>query len=92
MEHAGGVGLAAPQIGVDLQLVIFGFEHSERYPDAEGREQAKALIGSDRLITVYVQASPAVAQAYLEARAKLGFPMAPPDLRDEVLAKLEAVQ
>lgn len=35
MEHAGGVGLAAPQIGVDLQLVIFGFEHSERYPDAE---------------------------------------------------------
>ena len=34
MHHAGGVGLAAPQIGVDLQLVIFGFEHSERYPDA----------------------------------------------------------
>ncbi|HEX7340930.1 MAG TPA: peptide deformylase [Rhodanobacteraceae bacterium] len=34
MAHAGGVGLAAPQIGVDLQLVIFGFEHSERYPDA----------------------------------------------------------
>ncbi|MGC1328641.1 peptide deformylase [Pseudomonas sp.] len=35
MEHVGGVGLAAPQIGVDLQLVIFGFERSERYPDAE---------------------------------------------------------
>ena len=34
MQHAGGVGLAAPQIGVDLQLVIFGFEHSDRYPDA----------------------------------------------------------
>lgn len=34
MEHVGGVGLAAPQIGVDLQLVIFGFEASERYPDA----------------------------------------------------------
>jgi peptide deformylase len=34
MEDAGGVGLAAPQIGVDLALVIFGFEHSERYPDA----------------------------------------------------------
>ncbi|OCX92641.1 MAG: bifunctional sulfate adenylyltransferase subunit 1/adenylylsulfate kinase [Pseudomonas sp. CO183] len=27
-------------------------------PDAEGREQAKALIGDERLITVYVQASP----------------------------------
>jgi len=34
MRAAGGVGLAAPQIGVDLQLVIFGFERSERYPDA----------------------------------------------------------
>ncbi|MFJ4067390.1 sulfate adenylyltransferase subunit CysN [Pseudomonas sp. NPDC089996] len=27
-------------------------------PDAEGREQAKALIGKERLVTVYVQASP----------------------------------
>lgn len=34
MEAAGGVGLAAPQIGVGLQVVIFGFERSERYPDA----------------------------------------------------------
>jgi peptide deformylase len=34
MHAAGGVGLAAPQIGVDLQLAIFGFEQSERYPDA----------------------------------------------------------
>lgn len=34
MSALGGVGLAAPQIGVPLQLVIFGFEHSERYPDA----------------------------------------------------------
>ncbi|MCP1373994.1 peptide deformylase [Dyella lutea] len=34
MHEAGGVGLAAPQIGVDLQLVIFGFDHADRYPDA----------------------------------------------------------
>ena len=35
MRAAGGVGLAAPQIGVDLQLVIFGTgERSARYPDA----------------------------------------------------------
>ena len=34
MHEASGVGLAAPQIGVDLQLVIFGFDSSERYPDA----------------------------------------------------------
>lgn len=34
MEAARGAGLAAPQIGVDLQLVIFGFARNERYPDA----------------------------------------------------------
>ncbi|MBQ0930758.1 peptide deformylase [Ideonella sp. 4Y16] len=34
MAAARGAGLAAPQIGVDLQLVIFGVERSERYPDA----------------------------------------------------------
>jgi len=34
MRAAGGVGLAAPQIGVSLQVVIFGFEASARYPDA----------------------------------------------------------
>ena len=34
MRAAGGVGLAAPQIGVDLRVVIFGSERSDRYPDA----------------------------------------------------------
>ena len=34
MRAAQGAGLAAPQIGVDLQVVIFGFERNERYPDA----------------------------------------------------------
>ena len=34
MVAAHGAGLAAPQIGVDLQLVIFGFQHNERYPEA----------------------------------------------------------
>lgn len=35
MAAAGGVGLAAPQISVGLQVVIFGFDSSDRYPDAE---------------------------------------------------------
>src|SRR5437764_3056421 len=35
MIAARGAGLAAPQIGVGLRVVIFGFEHNERYPDAE---------------------------------------------------------
>jgi peptide deformylase len=43
MESVGGVGLAAPQIGVNLQLVIFGFERSERYPDAEAVPQTVLL-------------------------------------------------
>jgi len=34
MEAAQGAGLAAPQIGVDLQVVIFGFSRNERYPEA----------------------------------------------------------
>ena len=34
MEAADGAGLAAPQIGVDLQVVIFGFARNQRYPDA----------------------------------------------------------
>ena len=34
MAAANGAGLAAPQIGVDLQVVIFGFERNARYPDA----------------------------------------------------------
>ena len=33
MEHARGAGLAAPQIGVDLQVVVFGFGSNPRYPD-----------------------------------------------------------
>ena len=35
MRDANGAGLAAPQIGVDLQLVIFGTDQpNPRYPDA----------------------------------------------------------
>ncbi len=33
MHAADGVGLAAPQIGIDLRLMIFGFEANPRYPD-----------------------------------------------------------
>jgi peptide deformylase len=34
MRAVNGAGLAAPQIGVNLQLVIFGFKKNLRYPDA----------------------------------------------------------
>ncbi len=35
MRHLDGAGLAAPQIGVDLRVVIFGVDGNPRYPDAE---------------------------------------------------------
>ncbi|HEV2008501.1 MAG TPA: peptide deformylase [Burkholderiales bacterium] len=35
MLALNGAGLAAPQVGVGLQVVIFGVEHNPRYPDAE---------------------------------------------------------
>lgn len=35
MAAQNGAGLAAPQIGVPLQVVIFGFPENPRYPDAE---------------------------------------------------------
>lgn len=35
MRALDGAGLAAPQIGVALQVVIFGVDHNPRYPDAE---------------------------------------------------------
>lgn len=35
MQALNGAGLAAPQIGVGLQVAIFGVERNARYPDAE---------------------------------------------------------
>jgi peptide deformylase len=35
MAALNGAGLAAPQIGVDQQVVIFGVEYNPRYPRAE---------------------------------------------------------
>jgi peptide deformylase len=35
MHAATGVGLAAPQVGIDLRLMIFGFESNARYPDEQ---------------------------------------------------------
>ena len=35
MHSLNGAGLAAPQIGVNKQLVVFGFEKNPRYPEAD---------------------------------------------------------
>jgi peptide deformylase len=35
MQDLNGAGLAAPQIGVGLRVVIFGMDYNPRYPEAE---------------------------------------------------------
>src|SRR5271167_3181120 len=35
MRAHNGAGLAAPQIGVGLRVVIFGLEENPRYPEAD---------------------------------------------------------
>lgn len=35
MTSLNGAGLAAPQVGVSLQVAIFGFTKNPRYPDAQ---------------------------------------------------------
>jgi peptide deformylase len=53
MAALDGAGLAAPQIGVGLQVVIFGIESNPRYPDAEAVPQTVlinptlTLLGND---------------------------------------------
>ena len=34
MHAEGGVGIAAPQVGVSESIICFGFQSSNRYPDA----------------------------------------------------------
>ena len=47
MAALDGAGLAAPQIGVGLQVVIFGVESNPRYPDAE--EMPRTVLINPRL-------------------------------------------
>ena len=43
MAAENGAGIAAPQIGVNVRVVIFGYEENPRYPDEEAIPQT-ALI------------------------------------------------
>ena len=33
MKERGGVGIAAPQIGFNVRVILFGFEKNQRYPN-----------------------------------------------------------
>ena len=61
--------------------------HTFNLLDARG---AISVTERQRYILRVRQLARAIAQSYVKARAKLGFPMAAPHLRDEVLAQLKA--
>ena len=43
MQALNGAGLAAPQIGVGLRVVIFGVQSNSRYPDADSVPQTTLI-------------------------------------------------
>ena len=38
-QHYDGAGIAAPQIGIQKRIVLFGFQHCERYPERKPIEK-----------------------------------------------------
>lgn len=47
MDDAGGIGLAAPQIGVMKRVVIVGFDRSDRYPELKDGIERKILFNPE---------------------------------------------
>nr|WP_218573089.1 glycine--tRNA ligase subunit alpha [Pseudomonas sp. L-22-4S-12] len=80
---------------MDLQLPLPAYEmvikasHSFNLLDAR---RAISVTARQQYILRVRTLARNIAQSYLLARAKLGFPMATPELRDEVLAKLEIAE
>jgi glycyl-tRNA synthetase alpha chain len=67
--------------------MVIKASHSFNLLDAR---RAISVTERQRYILRVRQLARSVAQSYLHSRAALGFPMATPALRDEVLAKLAA--
>ena len=58
MKARNGVGLAAPQIGVSLRVIVYGFQVNSRYPDQDPvpltlMVNPKIIEGSKDLIYLY---------------------------------------
>ena len=80
--------MALPQpLPLPAYEMVIKASHSFNLLDAR---RAISVTERQRYILRVRQLARAVAQSYVQARARLGFPMAPADLRDEVLAKLAA--
>jgi glycyl-tRNA synthetase alpha chain len=80
-------------IAVELPLpayeMVIKASHTFNLLDAR---RAISVTERQRYILRVRALSRAIAQSYLHARARLGFPMATPELRDEVLAKLKEAE
>ena len=80
---------------IELELPLPAYEmvikasHTFNLLDAR---RAISVTERQRYILRVRTLSRAIAQSYLLARARLGFPMATPELRDEVLAKLKEAE
>ena len=79
--------LMAAELPLPAYEMVVKASHTFNLLDARG---AISVTERQRYILRVRQLARAIAQSYVKARAKLGFPMATPELRDEVLAQLAA--
>ncbi|MEC7120922.1 MAG: glycine--tRNA ligase subunit alpha [Pseudomonadota bacterium] len=79
--------LMAAELPLPAYEMVVKASHTFNLLDARG---AISVTERQRYILRVRTLARAIAQSYVKARAKLGFPMATPELRDEVLAQLAA--
>jgi glycyl-tRNA synthetase alpha chain len=79
--------LMAAELPLPAYEMVVKASHTFNLLDARG---AISVTERQRYILRVRTLARAIAQSYVQARAKLGFPMATPELRDEVLAQLAA--
>jgi glycyl-tRNA synthetase alpha chain len=77
----------AAELPLPAYEMVVKASHTFNLLDARG---AISVTERQRYILRVRTLARAIAQSYVQARAKLGFPMATPELRDEVLAQLAA--
>ncbi len=81
--------LMAAELPLPAYEMVVKASHTFNLLDAR---RAISVTERQRYILRVRTLSRAIAQSYLLARARLGFPMATPELRDEVLAKLKEAE
>ena len=88
-KTAGANRLMAVNLALPSYEMVVKASHTFNLLDAR---RAISVTERQRYILRVRTLARAVAQAYFDSRLKLGFPLAPPALRDEVMAKAEAAK